>query len=289
MVLVSVRKFSSASINSIYKTSNLKTNELGTLQNPATSAVQLYNAGFRTDGLYYINLSTLGVRQVYCDLNTAGGGWMHAGTFSDNNEGNTDGAGHIWGRPMNMPQDTGIWNNGVLYGSQSFIADFKGPAWVDYSMTQFLMKDQGNSLRNLFYTNSNQITSQTLSAWWGARNWLALGSELSNAAVTNGRATVLDITNFGIGDPVLDSGSKTKMLFKFGEADLQQEGNKDRTMICWHRFNQGDNVDAPAGIGTLTNLGGTTYWRDITPHAQQGDAPPTSITGGPYNYTIWVR
>jgi len=286
---MSIKKFSLNSITSLQQKSIAKTNALGTIENPATSAVQLYNSGLRTDGLYYINFPTFGVRQVYCDLNTAGGGWMHAGTFSDNNEGNTSGDGHIWGRPLNLPQDTGIWNNGVLYGSQSFVADFKGPAWVDYSMTQFLMKDQGNSLRNLFYINSSQISSQTLSAWWGARTWVATGSDLSNNAVTNGRATVLDITNFGIGDPVLDSGNKTKMLFKFGEADGQQDGNKDRTMICYHRFNQADNVDQPGGIGTLTNLGGTTYWRDIVPYTQWSDSPPASISGSPYNYSIWVR
>ena len=267
----------------------MKTNALGTLENPASNAIQLYNSGLRTDGLYYINFPTLGAKQVYCDLNTDGGGWMHAGTFSDNNEGYQDGAGHIWGRPLNLLQDTGIWNNGALYGTQSFVADFKGPAWVDYPMTQFLMKDSGNSLRNLFYTNASQISSKTLSSWWSERSWLSTGSDTSNSASGAGRVTVLDITNFGVGDPVLDSGNKTKMLFKFGEPDGVQENNKDRTMICYHRVNASDGVDAPAGIGTQTNLSGTTYWRDITPHAQQGDAPPNSISGGPYNYTIWVR
>jgi hypothetical protein len=286
---MSIKKFSLNSITSIQQKSISKVNLLGTVENPATSASQLYNSGLRTDGLYYISFEKFGVRQVYCDLNTAGGGWMHAGTFSDNNEANTDVAGHIWARPLNLSQDTGIWNNGVLYGSQSFTADFKGPAWVDYSMTQFLMKDQGNSLRNLFYTNSSQITSKTLSSWWSERSWLATGSDSSNSASGAGRVTVLDITNFGVSDPVLDSGNKSKMLFKFGESDGAQDSNKDRTMICYHRTNAADGVDGPAGIGTQSNLSGTTTQRDITPYAQLQDAPPSSITGGPYNYTIWVR
>jgi hypothetical protein len=156
-------------------------------------------------------------------------------------------------------------------------------------MTQFLMKDQGNSLRNLFYTNSSQISSQTLSNWWGARSWAANGSEASNSAAGAGRVTVLDISTFGVADPVLDAGNKSKMLFKFGEFDGVQDSNKDRTMICYHRFNSADGVDENAGIGTLTNLGGTSYWRDIVPYAQKGDSPANSITGGPYNYTMWVR
>jgi hypothetical protein len=50
---------------------------LGTLSNPAISAVQLYNSGVRTNGWYYIktNMMTSSV-QVYCNQTDNGGGWM---------------------------------------------------------------------------------------------------------------------------------------------------------------------------------------------------------------------
>lgn len=59
---------------------------IGTLSNPATSGVQLYDAGLRTSGLYYITTST-GTKQVYVDLTTLDAttnkaGWMLIGSWS---------------------------------------------------------------------------------------------------------------------------------------------------------------------------------------------------------------
>jgi hypothetical protein len=50
---------------------------LGTISNPALSAVQLYNAGIQTNGWYYIQtgMMTSSV-QVYCNQTDNGGGWM---------------------------------------------------------------------------------------------------------------------------------------------------------------------------------------------------------------------
>ena len=58
-----------------------------TADNPATSGVQLYDNGLRTSGLYYINTSTGGVKQVYVDLNTLDtvtgkAGWMLVGSWA---------------------------------------------------------------------------------------------------------------------------------------------------------------------------------------------------------------
>jgi hypothetical protein len=54
---------------------------LGTINNPATSAAQLVSDGQTADGVYYINLPTVGVTPIYCALSNSfagGGGWMLA-------------------------------------------------------------------------------------------------------------------------------------------------------------------------------------------------------------------
>jgi len=50
---------------------------LGTINNPAISAVQLYNAGIQTNGWYYIKTGMMtSSMQVYCNQTDNGGGWM---------------------------------------------------------------------------------------------------------------------------------------------------------------------------------------------------------------------
>jgi hypothetical protein len=50
--------------------------KLGSLANPASSAQQLYNAGERLNGLYYIKFSNGTSYQIACEFNS-GGGWMN--------------------------------------------------------------------------------------------------------------------------------------------------------------------------------------------------------------------
>ena len=87
----------------------------------------------------------------------------------------------------------------------------------------------------------------------------------------------------------MESGNKSILLFKFGEKDGVQDGNKDRVMIAWPRYNNYDSVDYPAGIGTFTNRGGTIDYRNVVPYEQRQDYPYPTITGGPYNYSLWVK
>ena len=221
-------------------------------------------------------------------MNTASGGWMHCATFVDNNEPFNNVYSHPWGAPLHNAQYTGIWQDNSILGTQSFTTDYKNNVWNYFPMTQQLMKDSGATLRNLWYTGAAQITAQSLSTFWANRQWLANGSDASPSAVSGGRVHYQTITNFGVNDAVFGSSGLDKILFKYGEYDGTQDGNKDRAMISYVTSN-GSDVDAPKGIGCHTSLTADYRFRDVVPTAQNtGDSPPNSITGT-HALTLWVK
>ena len=72
-----------ANSKTVDRTFNIIVKEaLGTSTNPATSAAQLYNAGYTTDGAYYINNTFTGgsARNCYCRFNTRDGVHWHRWT-----------------------------------------------------------------------------------------------------------------------------------------------------------------------------------------------------------------
>ena len=81
---------------------------LGSSSNPASSAAQMYAAGQRTSGVYYINLPTVGTREVYCEMGSSwagGGGWMLAWKC-------TRGSRFSWG--SSYWSNTNTYNTGAL-------------------------------------------------------------------------------------------------------------------------------------------------------------------------------
>ena len=216
------------------------------------------------------------------------GGWTHTGTIADKNE-SVNSNNHVWSSMLNNTQSTGIWEDSTTYGTLSLYDDYKSLAWSTVVMNQFLIKDNGTFQRNLFKTNNNQISRQTLSSFFLTLQWASFGSESSNSAFINGRVKSLDITTYNINDNVIQSSFKSKILLKFGEKDGVQDTNKDRVMIAWQRYDMNDTVDAPSGIGCFTLLNGVQYYRDIVPLINSSDYPPNSITGSPYSYSIWVK
>lgn len=80
---------------------------LGTFTNPAISAVQLYNAGIRTNGWYWIKTGMMNQpRLVYCNMVDNGGGWM---LVSYNPSGSAAGQGG-YHYPNNWVSGSGTFN-----------------------------------------------------------------------------------------------------------------------------------------------------------------------------------
>ena len=272
-------------------------NTLGVASESASPSAQLlYDVGYRTDGVYWLK-PTSGATpfQVYIDFNSEGAPWVHVGTIDDEDAPSNDPNYHKWSNDMNATQSCPPWDNDELFGGSTptFTSDYKNAGWSSIPFSQIMIKDAGNTKRNLLYTNEGQIKSNnsSLSSWFGSLKWGALGSDASNTAYATNRVKALNITNFGVNDPVLQSSGKSKLLFKYGEIDGTQDGNKDRTMIAWHKHDAANGVDGPSGLGCFTNRGGTIDYRDIIPgsiYTDGQDFPPANI-GGTYYYSIWIK
>lgn len=65
---------------------------LGTEFNPALSGVQLYNAGFRTNGVYYLNPTGQNTFKAYVILDRDGGGWVKVLQYNNGVNMNTTAA-----------------------------------------------------------------------------------------------------------------------------------------------------------------------------------------------------
>jgi len=270
------------------------------LGNSATSASPsarlLKEMGYTTNGNYWLQPPGTSPFLAYVEFDSNGGDpWVHVGTIDDEDAPSNDPNYHKWSNDMNGTQSCPPWDDESVFGGSTptFVSDYKNAGWSTIPFKQIMIKDAGGSQRKLLYTNEGQIKSSnsSLREWFQSLKWGAVGSDASNSAYATKRVTAIDITNYGINDPVLQSSGKSKLLFKYGEIDGAQDGNKDRTMIAWHRHDAGDGVDGPSGLGCFTNRGGTIDYRDIVPGSVYGasqDFPPSNI-GGSYYYSIWIR
>jgi len=276
---------------------SIGSNVLGNSSTSASpSARLLKEMGYTTNGNYWLQPPGTSPFRAYVEFDSNGGDpWVHVGTIADEDEPSNNSTYHVWSNNMNSAQTCPPWDDESTFGGSTptFTSDYKNAGWSNIPFKQILIKDAGDSQRKILHTNEGEIKSSnsSLRTWFESLKWGALGSDTSNEAHSRNRVKSVAITNYGISDPVLQSSGKSRLLFKYGEIDGAQDGNKDRTMIAWHRHDAGDGVDGPSGLGCFTNRGGTIDYRDIVPGSTFGasqDFPPANI-GGTYYYSIWIR
>ena len=263
----------------------------GSHNNPASSLKELAKTTNRNGTYYFYVDGSEEPYPAYCMFNSMGGfNWMAVGVVTDKNE-TRSGAAHKWSN-FDAPQST-PWDDGTWFGDYdtTFSDDFKSRLWNTHGFKRWALTDQGSALRPLFYTADYGTTyeNSAFTNLWSALSWAATGSDTSVNAYNGGRVGSIAVTSYGVDDPC-DLGNKSRILLKYGEVDGVQDANRDRSMIASHAFDVSEGVDAPKGLGTFasgTSVGGTLY-RDITPAANSADAPPTSISGAPLSYVIWI-
>lgn len=189
-------------------------------------------------------------------------------------------------------QNMGVWEDSTTVGTLANwkTADYKGEAYSRVAASELLIansSDGGSTVKNVLETSGTCLQSKNMSAFFQGLTWNAVGSDVDWS--TNGTAYLCNYSHFSFADTVLSANSYTKIGFKWGEADGQQDTNKDRTAITVgsSTVSLSANVDAPRGLGGFTNrtADGVTY-KDL--NACNGDAP-SDCSATAQSYYLFVR
>ena len=296
-----------------YKISESET--LGNSQsNPATSARAIKAANSTAEtGIYWIKPSGYGgsAFEVFCDMDTDGGGWMHVATFWDDHRTRImgeDGAGWqnsfaqykwMWGYFLHRT-DSGNYTSSSSHGGRftddeynmlgsigwpgNFGKNFKHPQlYANASLNQVMMKDQGLRLRKLWYTETFTSVADTRVFFGRGNNmWVDSGTQRNSSG---GGFRRLSVTSFNQNDDVFKNCST--VYFGFGEPSGVEEGNQDRSMITPQGLNN-ESVSATQGIG-VSRANGSGYQRARNIDDQFRDEPGNFDTNSQYSYTLWIR
>lgn len=218
-------------------------------------------------------------------MSTDGGGWTLVMTVNG-------GDANSFSSMFNVPQNMGIWEDSTTLGSLASwkTADYKSEAYSRLAGSELLIAnsaDGGATVKNVLETTGNCLQSKNMATLFQGLTWNAIGSDVDWS--TNGTAYLCNYSNFGFSDTLFTANSYSKIGFKWGEADGQQDGNKDRTAITVGNatVSLSANVDAPRGLGGFTNRtsDGITY-KDV--NACNGDAP-SDCAATAQAYYLFVR
>ena len=296
-----------------YKISESET--LGNSQsNPATSARAIKAANSTAEtGIYWIKPSGYGgsAFEVFCDMDTDGGGWMHVATFWDDHRtlvmGEDGGTWKnsfaqykwMWGYFLHRT-DSGNYTSASSHGGRftddeynmlgsigwpgNFGKNFKHPQlYANASLNQVMMKDQGLRLRNLWYTETFTSVADTRVFFGRGNNmWVDAGTTRSSSG---GGFRRLSVTSFSQNDDVFQNA--TTIYFGFGEPSGTEETNQDRSMITPQGLNN-ESVSATQGIG-VSRANQSSYQRCRNIDNQFRDEPGNISSGAQYSYTMWIR
>ena len=282
--------------------------------NPATSARAIKAANSTAEtGIYWIKPSGYGgsAFEVFCDMDTDGGGWMHVATFWDDHRTRImgeDGAGWqnsfaqykwMWGYFLHRT-DSGNYTSASSHGGRftddeynmlgsigwpgNFGKNFKHPQlYANASLNQVMMKDQGLRLRKLWYTETFTSVADTRVFFGRGNNmWVDAGTQRNSSG---GGFRRLSVTSYNQGDDVF--GNATTIYFGFGEPSGTEESNQDRSMITPQGLNS-ESVSATQGIG-VSRANGSGYQRCRNIDDQFRDEPGNFDDSSQYSYTMWIR
>ena len=284
-----------------------------TQSNPATSARAIKAAHSTAEsGIYWIKPSGYGgsAFEVFCDMDTDGGGWMHVATFWDDHRQFTFGANgsthlnttgqfkHMWGYFLHRT-DSGNYTSSSSHGGRftddeynmlgsvgwpgNFCKNFKHPQlYGNASLNQVMMKDKGANLRKLWYTETFSSVNDTRFFFGrGTNMWVDSGTQRNSSGGGFRRHSV---TSFSQNDDVFQNC--TTVYFGFGEPSGVEESNQDRSMITPQGLNS-QSVSATQGIGvSRANSSGYQRCRNIDDEFRD---EPGTIGSAQYSYTLWIR